>query len=301
MIVSGDPELAVLAAADKRAAGSLQRAQRYLALAERTSGSARKDRQPRLQFGLVLVRLGLARARNDLDAVGEQAQRLLALAESSRAIEAGIGDGSLRVTGLIDLGAAEMLTGDLEAAERHLEQGLQEAQEIGQPWLELQALAHSALLSQYRYQAIEERARQAIDLARAHGWEKSASDVANAYVALGTTALWRGQLAEAEEWQGHAEVVLRHFAQPTTAMTLYTARAWLEFARGRYEEAASALRTAESIGSGLAMRHIIATRAQALKLEILLALGETDPVERALDEMDEEVRATDGCGSSSPG
>jgi LuxR family transcriptional regulator, maltose regulon positive regulatory protein len=75
-------------------------------------------------------------------------------------------------------------------------------------------------------------------------------------------------------------------------MTLYTARAWLEFARGRHDKAMSALRAAESTGRGLAMRHVIATRGQALKLEILVRMGETDPVQRAFDEMDEEVRAT---------
>jgi LuxR family transcriptional regulator, maltose regulon positive regulatory protein len=292
-LLAADAELALLAAADRRAAGSLPEAERYLELAERMSASVPEERQPGFRIWLVVVRLALARADNNLDAVAEQSQRLLELAGSPEAIEAGVGDGSLRVTGLIDLGAAEMWTGDLEEAERHLEQGLEEARDIGQPWLELQALAHSALLSQYRYQAIEERAREAIELARAHGWEQTASAVATAYVALGSASLWRGQLAEAEEWQGHAELVLRHFAQPTTAMTLYAARAWLECARGRYEEAASALRAAESIGDGLAMRHIIATRAQALKLEMLLALGDTDPVQRTLDEMDEEVRATD--------
>ncbi len=178
--------------------------------------------------------------------------------------------------------------------------GAQEAQEIGQPWLELQALAHSALLGQYRYQAIEERARQAIELARAHGWEETASAVATAYVALGSAALWRGQLAEAEEWQGHAELVLRHFAQPTTAMTLYAARAWLEFARGRYEEATGALRRRESIGSGLAMRHIIATRAQALKLEMLVRWARpiwySEPSTRWTRRCVERPR----CGSCSP-
>lgn len=290
--IAADAELAVLAAADRRAAGSLPEAERYLALAERMSAWVPEDRQYRFQIGLVLVRLALGRARNDLDGVAEEARRLLELADSPRAIEPGVGDEGLRATALIDLGAAEMWAGDLEVAQRRLEQGLEEARRIGRPLLELQALAHSALLSQYRYQAIEEQARQAIELARAHGWEQTASAVATAYVALGTASLWRGQLGEAEGWLKHAELVLRHFAQPTTAMTLYTARAWLEFARGRHDEAMSALRAAESTGRGLAMRHVIATRGQALKLEILVRMGETDPVQRAFDEMNEEVRAT---------
>ena len=125
--IATDPELAVLAASDRRAAGSLQEAERHLALAERRSALVSEERRGRFQVSLVLVRLLLARARNDLDGVGEEGQRLLALADSPGAIE-------------------------------------------------------------------EERARQAFELARAHGWEETASAGASGYVALGSVTLWRGQL-----------------------------------------------------------------------------------------------------------
>jgi LuxR family maltose regulon positive regulatory protein len=75
-------------------------------------------------------------------------------------------------------------------------------------------------------------------------------------------------------------------------MMLYASRAVLEFARGRYEDAMTAQRAADRIERGLASRHILAIRAQALKVEILVRLGETDLVQRALDEMDADVRAT---------
>jgi LuxR family transcriptional regulator, maltose regulon positive regulatory protein len=116
-IVAKDPELALLAAGDRRAAGSLQEAERYLALAGRLSASVPEDRQGRFQAGLVLVRLWLARARNDLDAVAEEAQRLLELADGPGTIEARVGEEGLRATALIDLGAAEMWADQLEAAE----------------------------------------------------------------------------------------------------------------------------------------------------------------------------------------
>jgi LuxR family maltose regulon positive regulatory protein len=241
----------------------------------------------------VFVRLALGRARHDLDAVAEQAQRLLALVDSSQAIETGAGDEGLRATALIELGAAELWAGQLEAAERHLERGLEEARQIGEPWLELQALSNSALLSVTRSEAIaEQRAREAIDLARAHGWEETATSAATAEVALGTGAVWRGQLAEAEGWLDRAELVLRRVAQPTTAMMLYAVRGMLEFARGRHEDAMTAYRAAESIQRELATRHIVAIRAQAVKLEVLVRSGETELVQRALNDMDEDVRAT---------
>lgn len=289
-----DAELAVLVARDKRVAGSRHESERYLALAERMSPSVPEDRRGRFQVAVLLVRLSLARDRNDPDAVTEAAQRLLALAASPQAIETGVGDEGLRATALIDLAAAEMWSGQLETAERHLEEGLEEARRIGRPMLELQARSHLAFLGMLRSLAIgEQRAREAIELARAHGWEETAWAVASAYVALGGVTLWRGQLAEAEGWQDRAELALRGFAEPpTTAMMLYASRAMLEFSRGRYEDAMAAQRAVEGIERGLATRHIIATRAQALKLEVLVRVGETDLAQRALDEMDEDVRAT---------
>jgi len=291
--IATDPELAAAAASDRRAAGSLQEAERYLALAERMSASVPEGRREHFQVSLMIMRLTLARDRNDLDAVAEEAQRLLELADSPRAIEAGLGEEGLRATALISLGAAEVWAGQLEAAERHLEQGLEDARQIGRPMLELQALSHSALLSFVRAQAIgEQRAREAIELARAHGWEESVPSAATAYVALGGLTMWRGQLAEAEGWLDRAEHVLRRFADPTTAMMLSGTRAMIEAVRGQHEAAMTAQRAAESIERGLATRHILARRSRALTLEMLVRVGETGLVQRTLDDMDEDVRAT---------
>jgi LuxR family maltose regulon positive regulatory protein len=292
-VVRADAELAALAAADQRAAGSLREAGRYLALSEHLSPSVPEDRRGSFQVSLVIVRLTLARARNDLDAVAEAAQRLLALADSPPAIDAGVGDEGLRAIALLNLGGAELWAGQLETAELHLGQGLEEARRLGRPMLELQALSYLAILGGIRSPAIgEQRGREAIALARAHGWEETATSVATAYLALGSVALWRGRLAEAEGWLDRAEVVLRRFAEPTTAMMLFTERALLEFARGRHEAAMTAQRAAESVQRGFAKRHLLATMAQARTLEVLVHVGETDLVQRALDDMDEDVRAT---------
>ena len=292
-IAAADAELAPLVAYDRRAGGFLQDAERYLTLAARLSGSVPEERRGRFEVSLALMGLALARARHDLDAVAEQAQRLLALADGSGAIQATVGNDALRAIALISLGTAEMWAGQLQAAERHLEQGLEEAQRIGQPWLELQALSHSALLSLMRSEAIgEQRAREAIELARAHGWEETASSAATACVALGSLTLWRGQLAEAEGWLDRAELVLQRFAEPTTSMMLHAARSMLEYAHGRHEKAMTAQRAVENIQQQLTTRHLLATRAQARTLETLVHMGETELVQRALDDIDEDVRTT---------
>ena len=284
-----DPELVVLAAADKRAAGSLRESEWYLKRATGMAASVPEDRRGRFTIVLAVERLALARARNDLGAVAEEAQRLLA---STEATEFGLGE-EVRTRVLTDLGIAEMWAGRLEDAERHLEQGLEEARRISRPMLELQALAHRALLSVFRsLEPVEQRAMQAIELARKHGWEETAPAAAAAYVALGRATVWRGRLREAESWLDLAERVLGRDTQPTAALMLYATRGLLAFARGRHAEAAAAYRDAERMEGLLVMPHMFTARVQALKLRMLVRVGETERVERALAEMDEEVRET---------
>ena len=146
-LVAADPELAVLAAGDKRAAGSLHESEWYLKRATGMAASVPEDRRGRFTIALAIQRLALARARNDLGAVAEEAQRLLA---STEATEFGLGE-EVRTRVLTDLGIAETWAGRLEDAERHLEQGLEEARRISRPMLELQALANRALLSFFHH------------------------------------------------------------------------------------------------------------------------------------------------------
>ena len=133
---------------------------------------------------------------------------------------------------------------------------------------------------------------QAIELARKHGWEETAPAAAAAYVALGRATVWRGRLREAESWLDLAERVLGRDTQPTAALMLYATRGLLAFARGRHAEAAAAYRDAERMEGLLVMPHMFTARVQALKLRMLVRVGETERVERALAEMDEEVRET---------
>jgi LuxR family maltose regulon positive regulatory protein len=287
-VVAADPELVVLAAADKRAAGSLEEAERYLSLAGRLSASVPEDRRGRFTIAFAFERFELARARNDLPAVAEEAGGLLASTEPT---EFGLGE-EVRTRVLTDLGIAEMWAGRLEDSERHLEQGLEEARRMSRPMLELHALAHRALLSVFRArEPVEQRAMQAIELARKHGWEEAAPATAAAYVALGGATLWRGRLGEAESWLELAERVLGHDTQPTAAM-LYATRGLLAFASGRQAEAAVAYRDAERMERLLVLPHIFTSRAQALKLRMLVRVGETDQVDRALAKMDQEARDT---------
>src|SRR6516164_5546974 len=84
---AADAELTALVAADELAAGSLEAAERYLALAERGPVPVPTGRSGQAQVLLGVVRLLAARQRGNLPAVAEQARRLQALAEAPEAAQ----------------------------------------------------------------------------------------------------------------------------------------------------------------------------------------------------------------------
>ena len=79
-VIAADAELAARVAGDQLARGSLEEAERCLALATRTLESVPADRRGRAQVVLAVVRMRLARQRGDLTTVAGEAQRLLASA-----------------------------------------------------------------------------------------------------------------------------------------------------------------------------------------------------------------------------
>jgi LuxR family maltose regulon positive regulatory protein len=191
---------------------------------------------------------------------------------------------------LTDLGIAELWTGRLDEAEQDLEEGVKSARRIHRPLIEIVALGFSALLSLSRsLQLAEERSRQAIELADANGWADQPR-VGAAYMALVGITSMRGRLEEAEAWLARAEHVLDVETEPVQAIDLYGSRGLLELARGRHVEAQIAFRTALQLGGHLVMPHWLTSRLQAQLLLAMVRAGETEQAERALDEVNEDVR-----------
>src|SRR5262249_16628725 len=143
--IQADPELLLLAMSSKRIAPTLQDAERYFELAAGMAASVPKDRRPRFEIALAICPMTLARPPNDVQAVADEAQRLLASTVAAESIEFGLG-GDLHTSVLTEIGIAEMWAGRLTDAERDLEAALAEARRIGRPVLELEALAYRALL-----------------------------------------------------------------------------------------------------------------------------------------------------------
>ncbi len=282
-VIAADAALAAGAAGDQLARGSLEEAERYLALSARALEAVPADRRGRSQVALTAVRMRLARQRGDITAVAQEAQRLLAPANAGSARDELGGD--LRALALINLGIAELWTSRFDEADRHLEHGIALAHEIGRPYLEVTGLAFLAQLMSWRsFPLGAERSLQAIALADQHGW--SDEPVAGiAYLALGVTMVTQGRIEEAERALEQAERTVRTEVEPAAGMRLHYGRGMLEFVSGRPDAALSAFLSAQRLAKALVTPHTLAARLRSHLLQTLARQGETQRVEQALADM----------------
>jgi LuxR family maltose regulon positive regulatory protein len=284
-----DAELASVLAFDELNGGSLEGAERYLELAVGRAASVPADRLGSLQLRIAVLRLILARRRSDLPAVVEEAQRLLAPAEASDTPLPSLGEDG-RALALINIGIAELWTVRLDEAQRHLEEGVALAHRIERPFLELTGLAHAANVANLRsYRLGAEYGRQAIEVARQHGWtDQPIAGIA--CTALAAAALAQGRLEETDAYLEHAERTVHEQVEPAAGLLLHHVRGGLELARGRHQEALAALRRAERLAGQLVSPHTLAKAARRWLLETLVRMGDTEQVDRAFAEMDAAER-----------
>jgi LuxR family maltose regulon positive regulatory protein len=282
---AADAELAAVAAADELAQGSLEAAERYLALAAPGSASVPAGRDGQVRVLLGVVGLLLARQRGNLAAVAEQARRVAAAGPD--AARPGLGE-ELRALALVSLGTAEAWAARFTEAERHLEHGVALAHRIGRPYLEFTGRAHQAVVEITRsFARAAEHGRQAVELAERHGWTDEPA-AGTAYVMLGGALTGQGRLEEAESWVRRAERTVRAEAEPAEAMGVYYVRGLLELARGRDADALAAYQAAERLARHLAATHYLIPPARARLLQALVRLGETERAEQALADQDRD-------------
>ncbi len=283
-VAAADAELAVLMAAGDLDHGSLQKAERRLALAADGAGSVPADRRRHFEVMCTVLRLRLARRRGNLPAVADEAERLLAAVETADAVQPDADDG-LRALALISLGGAEVSALRFEGANRHLERGIALARRIGRPYLELAGLAYDAQLAVTRsYTAGAERSLQAIELAREHGWsDKPVTAVA--WTVHANALVLQGSWAEAAASLDHAQLSLRPEINPVAGVNLRYVRASLELAHGDHAAALASLQEVEQLSQALVTPHVLLPVVRACMLHALIRLGETGQVEQALAEM----------------
>jgi LuxR family transcriptional regulator, maltose regulon positive regulatory protein len=170
-LIAADPGLATVAAADELARGSLEAAERYLSLAERGLERAPETRRGQTELRLGVVRLLHARQRGNLAAATEYAGRVHPVAADvlGHGPQPSLGE-DLATLALITLGSTESWAGAHDDARRHLKRGVELARRIGRPYLELTGLAHWAIGLSGPAATTADHSRQAIELARRHGW-----------------------------------------------------------------------------------------------------------------------------------
>ena len=282
-------ELAAPFAADELARGSLEAAERYLGLAERKAASAQDDWRGQVLLGV--VRLQLARQRGNPQAVLEEAQRLRSAAEAPETVPSGLGE-DLRAMALTSLwlGITEIWATGFEEAERHLEVGVALARRIGRPYLEFSGLACLAEVALYRsFTLAAERGRQAVELARGHGWTGEPA-AGTACMAVGAALTWQGRLEEAEPWIKHAELVVRAETEPATRQAVHYLRGMLELARGRDANALAAFDAVKRLANRLDKPNLLVLRARIMQLHVMVRLGDIERAEQALADLIEHDR-----------
>jgi len=290
-LLAADAELTALLAARELNRGSFDEAERHLRLAAERSDSVPGGRSGHLQVALAMLRLGLAQQRSDLPAAVEEARRLVEPAATLAAAEMGLGE-ELRAMALLRVGTTEFWTGRFEEAERHLEHARTLAQQIGRPYLEFASLVHWARAKMARsFALVLEPSRQAIELARQHGWTDDPL-AGNAYLSLGAALVWRGRLEEAEPWIQRAQRAVREEAEPAAALGLHYVRGQFELARGREKDALAALRTGQRQAERLVAPHPLAAQLRASLLRTLIRTGATQQAERALADLGQKERET---------
>jgi LuxR family transcriptional regulator, maltose regulon positive regulatory protein len=288
-LLTADAELAVVAAADELAQGSLEAAERYLTLAGRHPAAVPAGRGEYGRLLLGVVRLLLARQRGNLPAVVKEARDLQAMAEVADAAQPGLG-ADLSALALISLGSTEFWATASQDAERYLDRGIALARQGGRPYLEFTGLAYQAAHEFYRSLArAAESGRQAVELAEQHGWTDDPA-AGMACMVVGLVLVWQGRPDAAEPWIQRAERTLTADTQPAAVLAIRIIRGTLELERDRNAAALAALQAGEALARRLAGPPYLVALIRALLVQSLVRLGQAERAGQFLAGLSEQDR-----------
>ena len=164
-VAAGDPELIALAAADELNRGSFEEAERHLARATQRAGVGARA-AARAFSGHARHPAALPWPASEATSRPWPRKRSGCSPRSGPRTGRSLGmGGERRALALISLGIAETWASRNDEAERHLEQGVALARQIGRPYLELTGLAHVARIAVFRSYTVGSAAGQAGDRA----------------------------------------------------------------------------------------------------------------------------------------
>ncbi|GLZ47562.1 LuxR family transcriptional regulator [Actinomycetospora sp. NBRC 106375] len=244
-VLLGRPELATALAGARVVGGDTTRVSELVAAARRGAGALDENRRRRLAVYHGLIEGARARAEGDLAAV--------ASAYRSVPLDVGLLDGwgvlepaIVPAVVLANLGTAELWTGDLEAADRHLRTTVDESGAGRPPTLpRVNAAAHLALLACERgdLDTAVQRSHDVIAAAGGSGWERT-PQVGPAYLTLARVSVDRDELGGADDWLARLADVEELAPEPHVLLARSLALAALREATGDREEALAVLRAA---------------------------------------------------------
>ena len=278
-----DGELALVFANGRLFEGALDESAAYIAAARRLAEAVPAERRWRFDLQLLEAELALARRHGNVgtavDAMRAMEQLLAAQPVGELALS-----NDLRAAALMDLGIAELWSSRLADARRHLQQGLELAQRIGRPYLQIGCLAHLAMaapLAGLRASVACELSEQAISIARDHGWTEDPVTAA----ALATKAmilLYLGRFAEAERALEQARRAVRAEGDPGTELLVHHSIGLLSMARRQFDEAFAAFEAAERMQTLLVGEHAFSGERRSRIVQMHAWMGEPSKARLAL-------------------
>jgi LuxR family maltose regulon positive regulatory protein len=221
------------------------------------------------------------RLRGDPDAALLNAQAMLE-GEASYGEDAAPDD--LRALAMTELGIAELWSGDLPRARRHLEAARGAAAAAGRDWLALLAVAYlgAEAMLRGRFERATRLAHEAEALAQPRGWSAT-WPVGIAVLVRCAVAYHRNRLDDAAELERRASVLLKSSGDRPLRAVLAIQRARLLAARGHPEPAFEALQEAREWIRGWPVMPAVTGLLLALEAMVLTAGGWAQDADAALD------------------
>jgi LuxR family maltose regulon positive regulatory protein len=277
-VVEADAELVTVRAARRLGAGDWDGADRDLGLAEQVAANLPQKRRRRFAVALATVSLYRARLRGDLDAAVVAAHYMLGGGGDLA------GGDDLRALALLNLGIAEVWTGALEAAGRHLQAGLAAARRAGRDGLVVNFLGQlAAVTAGSRLGEGVRLAREALALAERRGWSQNPS-TACAYLVLGGAHFDRGDLAAAERY---LDLAMACRPEPAISLTIGLTRAVVAHANGDPAAGLEILRGAQQELQRLNGPYVMAASLGEWEARLLAATGRIEQARALLASSDE--------------
>ena len=288
-------ELPVMVAGARVYEGANDAATAHLEDADRLTPAVPDERRPAFDLLRATIALWLASRHGDLAAATEAARAVEAAANAQTGSGIARRD-QHRAAALLNLGTTELWTRQLADSRRHLEHAVALSRRIGQPYLEVAALAFLAVLAtmdEGPVGAARTLADDAVAIVGEHGWNLDPIG-APAFIASAGTLVWSGRFEEGEHEVERARRAVPPAGEPNTEMILGWALGLLRLAQRRPQDALAAFADAERLQERLAEPHPFTADVRSRILRTRVQLGEADAVRADVAELDEATRSEAG-------